>query len=116
MKRAQIKELAAAIAESEELSDKDLQRVFSMFSRKDLKQLTVLLSREIKDKNVSAHFAGGLSEENKKEIVSMFPGRKVNFIRDEDGLIAGLRFEYGDFVLDYSVSGILKRTLENLAV
>ncbi|MCL2485853.1 MAG: F0F1 ATP synthase subunit delta [Endomicrobia bacterium] len=116
MKRAQIKELSESIIGAGELSDKDLQHVFSMFSRKDLKQFMLLLSREIKDKNVSANFAGELSEEKKKEIISMFPGRKVNFIRDDAGLIAGLRFEYGDFVLDYSVSGIIKRTLENLSV
>ena len=116
MKRTQIKELASAIVDAEELSDKDLQRVLSMFSRKDLKQFMLLLSCEIKDRNVAVNFAGELSKDNKNEVISMFPGRKVNFIRDDAGLIAGLRFEYGDYVLDYSVSGILKRTLENLAV
>ena len=114
MKRAQIKELAEAIAKEGELSDKDLQRVFCMFSRKDLKQLMLLLSREIKDKNVSVNFAGELSEENKSKIVSMFQNRKAAFIRDDGGIIAGLRFEYGDFILDYSVSGILKRILKGL--
>ncbi|MCL2799988.1 MAG: hypothetical protein FWD54_06930 [Endomicrobia bacterium] len=116
MKRAQIKELASAIVDAEKLSAEDLQRIFSMFSRKDLKQFMLLLSREIKDRNVAANFSGELSQDNKNEIISMFPGRKVNFIRDDAGIIAGLRFEYGDYVLDYSVSGILKRTLENLAV
>ena len=114
MKRAQIKELAKSVVKSGELSQDDLSRVFSLFSRKDLKMFSMLLINEMKDKNATANFAGDLSEESKKRILSLFPDKKVSFNRDDDGVVAGVRLEYGDFIMDYSVAGIIQRMLNDV--
>jgi F-type H+-transporting ATPase subunit delta len=111
MKRSQIKELAKSIVEYDELSEKDLNWVYSNFSRQEIKAFARLLSNEIKDKNVLATFAGELSAANKSKIEAMFPGKKITFKRDDAGVAGGVRFEYSDFILDYSISGIARRIL-----
>jgi len=114
MKRAQIRELAAAVAENGGMSDNDLQWVFKKFSRQELKSFAYLLSREMKDKSVTVFFAGEIGSGEKKRIENMFPGRNIEFKRDDAAVTAGLRFEYGDYVLDYSVSGIITRILNGI--
>jgi F-type H+-transporting ATPase subunit delta len=111
MKRSQIKELAKSIVEYDELSEKDLNWIYSNLARQEIKMFVRLLSNEIKDKNVLATFAGELSSANKSKIESMFPGKRVTFKRDDSDVAGGVRFEYSDFILDYSVSGIAKRIL-----
>ncbi|MDR3195454.1 MAG: hypothetical protein LBT58_01495 [Endomicrobium sp.] len=111
MKRSQIKELAKSIAEYDDLSEKDLNWVYSNLSRQELKTFVRLLSNEIKDKNVLATFAGELSGASKSKIEAAFPGKKITFKRDDAAVAGGVRFEYGDFILDYSVSGIARRIL-----
>ncbi|GHT60623.1 hypothetical protein AGMMS49531_06670 [Endomicrobiia bacterium] len=111
MNRLQIKELAASIVKHDELSEKDLNWICSNLSRQDIKLFMCLLSEEIKNNAVRVKFAGELSDVNKRKIVTMFPNKKILFERDDDSIVGGLRFEYGDFILDYSVSGIVKRTL-----
>ena len=113
MKRAQIKELAQSIAVYGEVSDKDMKWIFDNFSRNDLKMLIKLISYEIKERKVIASHAGNINAADEKRIISFFPGKNVEFKRD-DNLGAGLKLEYGDFVLDYSVSGIVGRILSNI--
>jgi len=114
MKRAQIRELAAAVAENGGMSEDNLQWIFKRFSRQEMKSFAYLLSREIKDKSVTVFFAGEIGADEKKRIESMFPGKNIEFRRDDSSVTAGLRFEYGDFVLDYSVSGIVTRILNGI--
>ena len=114
MKRAQIKEISGSIAGADGLSEKDLKWIFEHFSRKDLKLLMKLLSEDIKNKNVTAFFAGHIDDNNKKKVETLFPGKKVTFKRDDESLGAGVRFEYEDYVLDYSVSGMVKRILNGI--
>jgi F0F1-type ATP synthase delta subunit len=111
MKRLQIKELAKSIVEYDELSEKDLNWIYSNLSRQETKTFARLLSNEIKDKNVLATFAGELSGASKTKIEDMFPGKKITFKRDDAAVSGGVRFEYSDFILDCSVSGIAKRIL-----
>ncbi|MCL1972821.1 MAG: hypothetical protein FWG57_07535 [Endomicrobia bacterium] len=114
MKRAQIKELAQSIAVYGEVSDKDMKWILDNFSRNDLKMLIKLLSYEIKERKVIASYAGNINEADEKRINSLFPQKNVEFKRDDENLGAGLKLEYGDFVLDYSVSGIIKRILSSI--
>jgi F-type H+-transporting ATPase subunit delta len=114
MKRSKIRELTKSIVKYDELSVKDLEWISSNLSRQELKLFMRLLSKEIKDNTVTVSFAGGLNYENKKKINDMFPNRKILFKRDDESISGGVRFEYGDFVLDYSVSGIIKRILKGI--
>jgi len=114
MERSLINELVESVALSGELSQKDLNRLFEIFSRNDLKIFIRLLAREIKNKTVTAIYAGEMAEETKNKISALFPGKTAVFKRDDDAIIAGVRFEHGDFVLDYSATGAIKRILNEL--
>jgi F-type H+-transporting ATPase subunit delta len=114
MKRSKIRELTKSIVSYDELSTKDLEWVFSNLSRQELKLFVRLLSKEIKDNTVTASFVDELSCENKEKIKAMFPNKKILLKRDDKNIFGGVRFEYGDFVLDYSISGIIKRILNGI--
>jgi len=114
MKISQIKELVESIVKYDELSGKDLEWLFSNFSRQDLRLFVHILSKEIKYNSVTASFAGELSDINKRRIIAMFPDKKISFKRDDKNIIGGVHLEYGDFVLDCSVSGIVKRILNGI--
>jgi F-type H+-transporting ATPase subunit delta len=111
----QIKELAMSIVKYDELSEKDLDWIYSNLSRQDIKLFARLLSKEIKNNAVTVSFAGNLSDANKKRVIAMFPNKKILFKRDDINIIGGARFEYGDFILDCSVLGVVKRTLSAIA-
>lgn len=114
MKKSQIKELAQAAVKYDSIEDKDLNWIFSNFSRKDLKLFAHILEREIKNKNVLVSHAGDIRNEERERITSMFPDKKISFKRDDENLGGGLRIEYGYFTLDYSVSGIIGRIINNI--
>lgn len=114
MKRAQIKELSQSIAVAGEISENDMNWILKNFSRNDLKIFVRLLTQEMKDRKVTASFSGNMSDEDKNRIISLFPDKNIEFKRDDEELGAGLKLEYSDFILDYSVSGIIKRILSSI--
>ncbi|MDR0956473.1 MAG: F0F1 ATP synthase subunit delta [Endomicrobium sp.] len=114
MKRTQIKELAESVIKYNELSEKDLKWIYLNLSKRNIKLFLLLLSEEIKNSSVVVSFAGELSDVCKAKIIDMFPNKKIWFKRDDENIIGGMRFEYGDFVVDYSISGIIKRTLNEI--
>ncbi|MDR2772014.1 MAG: hypothetical protein LBB93_00930 [Elusimicrobiota bacterium] len=114
MKKIQIKELAQSIAANDGIDDNGLKWISEKFSRNELKMFLRFLSKEIKDNKVTAFFGGDINEEGKNKVLSLFPNKKVVFKRDDNLVGAGIRIEYGDFVLDYSISGIVKRILSRI--
>ena len=44
----------------------------------------------------------------------MFPNKKILFKRDDDNILGGVRFEYDDFILDYSISRVIERILKDI--
>jgi F0F1-type ATP synthase delta subunit len=109
MNRSQINALVEAIVKYDEFSEKALDWIYSNFSRQELKLFMRLLSKEIRNNNVTISFAGDLNDANRKKIATMFPNKKISFKHDNASIIGGMCFEYGDFVLDCSISGTLKR-------
>ncbi|MCL2144367.1 MAG: hypothetical protein FWH43_02565 [Endomicrobia bacterium] len=114
MKRMQIKELAQSVAVYGGISDNGMRWIADNFSRNELKMFALILSNELRDRKVIASFAGNISKTDKNRIISLFPDKNVEFKRDDENLGAGLKLEYGDFVLDCSVSGIVERVLGNI--
>lgn len=114
MKKTFIKELAESVVKYEGLSDKDLNWILSNLSRQELKLFLRLLNNEIKSGNVTVYHAGNLDIQKENRIRTLFKDKKVHFKRDDEDLGAGIRFEYGDFILDYSISGILNRILNSI--
>jgi F0F1-type ATP synthase, delta subunit (mitochondrial oligomycin sensitivity protein) len=114
MKRTQIKELAETIAYYNKLSDKDADWLLKNLTRQELKLFIRLLTQSLKDRKVSAVFAGEITAADKKRISSLFPDKEIDFLRDDKNIGAGIRLEYGDFIMDYSVSGIVARIINGL--
>ncbi|GMO64305.1 MAG: hypothetical protein Nk1A_0560 [Endomicrobiia bacterium] len=114
MKRLRIKELADSVVKYDHLSPKYLDWIFSNLSRQELKLFSNLLLKGIKCNNVTVIFSGKLSGINKEKINMMFPNKKILFKQDDDNIVGGVRFEYDDFILDYSISGVIERILKDI--
>jgi F0F1-type ATP synthase delta subunit len=114
MKKFQIKELAGAIVKHGGISDEMLNRILHRFSRQDLKNFVRFLSDAVKSSKVFVSFAGNLKSESESKISAMFPNKDIVYKKDDENLAGGMVFEYGDFILDCSVSGTIKRILSNM--
>ncbi|MDR1928602.1 MAG: F0F1 ATP synthase subunit delta [Endomicrobium sp.] len=110
----QIKELAKSIVKYDHLSDEDFLWISMNFSKKDLKLLMFFLAKEIKNKKVLINFAGEFSEIKKEIIINLFKNKTIMFNRDDKNIICGMYIEYEDFILDYSVSGTIKKMFDTL--
>jgi F-type H+-transporting ATPase subunit delta len=114
MKKSQIEKFADSIIKYDGLSARDLEWVFSSFTRQELRTFRNLLLKKIKDNSVVVSFSGELSDVDKKKIALMFSNKKIYFKRDDKNIVAGMRFEYGDFVMDCSISGAVERVLNSI--
>ncbi|MDR1511569.1 MAG: hypothetical protein LBS15_02175 [Endomicrobium sp.] len=114
MKRLRIEELVDSVIKYDYLSSKCWDWIFLNFSREELKVFSNLLSKGIKHNNVVVSFSGELSDLNKKKINMMFHNKKILFKRDDSNIIGGIRFEYDDFILNYSISGTIERILRDI--
>jgi F-type H+-transporting ATPase subunit delta len=114
MKNSQIKKLADSIVKYDGLSTRSLEWIFSSFAKKELKTFKNLLLKRIKDNSVVVSFSGELSDESKKRIGLMFPSKRIYFKRDDKNIVAGMCFKYGDFVMDFSISGAVERILNSI--
>lgn len=116
MKRLRIKELADSVTKCGYLCQKHLDWIISNFSRQELKLFSNLLSKGSKYNynNVIVSFSGKLNDTHKKKINMMFQNKKIIFKQDDDNIIGGVRFEYDDFILDYSISGTVERILNDV--
>ncbi|MDR0485423.1 MAG: hypothetical protein LBH29_01700 [Elusimicrobiota bacterium] len=114
MKRSQIKDLVQSAVESNGIEEKDLSWIFSHFSRKEIKLFLYLLEQEIRNKNALVIHSGAMTDADKERAKALFPGKTVSFKRDDEALGGGIRLEYGDFILDYSVSAMAQRIINNI--
>ncbi|MDR1784346.1 MAG: hypothetical protein LBQ99_01225 [Endomicrobium sp.] len=114
MKKLRIKELVDSIVKYGHLPSKYFDWIFSNFSRQELKLFSNLLSKGIKYNNVIVSFSGKLSDINKKKINMMFRNKKILFRQDDNNIVGGVRFEYDDFILDYSISGTIEKILKDI--
>ncbi|MDR1400966.1 MAG: hypothetical protein LBI98_01450 [Endomicrobium sp.] len=114
MRRLKIKEIADSIIRYGYLNPKYFNWICSNLSRQELKLFSNLLSKGIKYSNVIVSFSGELSDINKKRINMMFPNKKILFKQDNGNIVGGVRFEYDDFILDYSISGIIEKFLKDI--
>ena len=44
----------------------------------------------------------------------MFPDTKLVYIRDDEEIGAGIRFEFGDYILDYTVTNMILKIIKNI--
>ena len=75
---------------------------------------TTFLSAEIKNFTVVAKYAGEATDEIKGKIEKLFPNKKIVYVRADDEVGAGVKFEFGDYILDYSVSAMITKIMKTI--
>jgi F0F1-type ATP synthase delta subunit len=115
MKKVQIKSLAGSIVSCGGIDEKSLEWICANMTKGELKFFLHILSEEIRTKNVKVFYAGQMNPQDKEKIYGLFgPDKNFTFIQDDASVTAGVRLEYADFVLDCSLSTIIKRILSRM--
>ena len=114
MKKQTIKQLAQSIAKSETVSQEVSDWIFKNLNRTEIKLFLRCLLSEIKNFTVVAKYAGEATDEIKNKIKQLFPDKKIVYIRADDEVGAGVKFEFGDYILDYSVSAMITKIMKSI--
>ena len=114
MKKQQIKQLALSIVETGEISEDVSKWINSNLSKSELKLFVSYLSVALKDATVTVKYAGNPSQATKDKIQKMFPDKKIVYIRDDKEIGAGIKFEFGDYILDYTVTNMIVKIMKDL--
>jgi F0F1-type ATP synthase delta subunit len=114
MKKFQIKKLAESIIKYDYLSNECFDWICNNFSKKDMRIFVCFLSKFINFYTVFVSFAGELNNVDIKEIKNIFKNKKIIFNRDDEHIISGICFKYNDFILDCSISYVVKNILKNI--
>ena len=114
MKKQQIKQLALSIVETGEISDKVSQWINKNLSKSELKLFVSYLSSALKEKSVIVKYAGNPQEITKEKIQKMFPDKKLVYVRADEEVGAGIKFEFGDYILDYTVTNMIVKIMKDL--
>lgn len=114
MKKQQIRKLAISIIEAGEISENVSQWIFKNLTKSEMKLLVSYMSCALKETTVVARYAGTPSTVTKEKIQKMFPDKKLVYIRDDKEIGAGIRFEFGDYVLDYTVTNMILKIMKDI--
>lgn len=114
MKKQQIKQLALSIVETGEISPTVSQWINNNLSKSELKLFVSYLERALKDSTVTVRYAGNPSQATKDKIQKMFPDKSLVYIRDDKEIGAGIRFEFGDYILDYTVTNMIVKIMKDI--
>ena len=44
----------------------------------------------------------------------MFPDKSLVYVRDDKEIGAGIRFEFGDYILDYTVTNMIVKIMKDI--
>lgn len=114
MKRQQIKQFAQTVAFAGEISEDVSKWLLNNLTKAEMKQFVKYLSAEIKELTVTAKYAGEPSDAVKNRIQQMFRDKKIVYIRDDEEIGAGIKLEFGDYILDYTVSAMIVKIMKGI--
>lgn len=114
MKKQQIKQLALSIMETGEISPSVSEWINKNLSRGELKLFVGYLERALKEATVTVKYAGNPSQTTKEKIQKMFPDKKLVYVRADEEIGAGIKFEFGDYILDYTVTNMIVKIMKDL--
>lgn len=113
MTRKQLKELISKSYTRARLDPEKVDAIANALSRQDLKDYIKAIKLQEKKKNVLVALPYLPSDEEKKKIQDMYPGKSVVYDIDPS-LMIGLRINDNDTVIDYSVKSTLEHLLEHI--
>lgn len=114
MEKQQIKQIALSIIDNGDVSENVYNWIVNNFSKNDMKLFINYLRAAFKDKNVTVRYAGTPSQTVKEKIIKMFPGKSIVYVRDDKEIGAGVRIEFGDYVLDYTVTNMIIKIMKGI--
>ena len=114
MKKQQIKQLALSIVETGEISPSVSEWINKNLSKSELKLFVNYLERALKETTVTVRYAGNPSQATKDKIQKMFPDKNLIYVRDDKEIGAGIRFEFGDYILDYTVTNMIVKIMKDI--
>ncbi len=114
MKKQIIRQLAQSIAQTGIVSQEVSDWIFNNLNRTEIKLFVRYLSAEIKNFTVVAKYAGEATDEIKQKIKQMFPNKNIVYVRADEEVGAGVKFEFGDYILDYSVSAMITKIMKTI--
>ncbi len=114
MTKEQIKKLAYLITLQGDVSEDVSKWILANLSKPDMKLFIRHLNNALRHSTVTAKYSGVLSESSKMKLYEMFPGKKIVFTRQDDEIGAGIKINFGDYTLDYTVSGIVKKIMKDI--
>jgi len=114
MEKQQIKQIALSIIQDGNVSEKVYDWIINNFSKNDMKLFINCLRTALKDKNVVVRYAGTPSDTVKEKITKMFPDKNLVYVRDDNQIGAGVRIEFGDYILDYTVTNMIIKIMKGI--
>ena len=114
MQKQQIKQFAQAIVSEGEISENVSKWLLNNLTKAEMKLFVKYLSAEIKEFTVIAKYAGEPSDEVKNKIRQMFRDKNIVYIRDDKEIGAGIKLEFGDYILDYTVSAMIVKIMKGI--
>lgn len=114
MTKEQIKKLAYSLAESEEISETVYKWLVSNLSKSDMKLFIRYIKNALRETTVVAQYSGALSETSKNIFGKMFPDKKIIFLRKDEEIGAGIKINFGDYILDYTVSRMVEKIMKDI--
>jgi len=108
MDKKLIKKLAKASYIGNQIDEKSVNRIVPNLNRKQLKEYIKALKNLENKFTVYIDYSNELRENNKKEIVGLFPNKKVYFKKNAD-LIMGIKIRENDIVRNINLKNSLKQ-------
>ncbi len=87
--------------------------VLASLSRSQLKSYLAALRREMRRRRVYVALSGGKESEVSAQVGEQYPGKELSVYRDDE-LGAGVKVRAGDDIVDASVTGYLRKLLEEI--
>ena len=114
MKKQQIKQLALSIIQNGEITDEVSKWIFDNLTKNEIKSLLSYMVSCIKNNTVIVRYAGQASDTVKNKIQKMFPDKTIVYNRDDKEVGAGIKLEFGDYILDYTLSNMVAKIMKNI--
>ena len=58
--------------------------------------------------------SGQASDTVKNKIQKMFPDKSIIYNRDDKDVVAGVKLEFGDYILDYTLSNMVDKIMKDI--